>query len=395
VPANDVERISVERLRLIRDIIDNSANTASAYGTKKILVDNFSGNYPGDPWTQLLQAQALYGSQQFSACAEAVHNNLARSPNRMVEAVQSTGIFLRGMCSMKAVTTATGAISERSARLQAAQRDMEAGASRVAEAGINADLADAARVASTMYQAICLFYRGDMATAHDRFIEAARSLTGSQRARALNNAGFAAFVLGRLEDARNDYNQAYEAQPQWLYIRANIAYLDMAEGRVSNALAGFRSVSADLNQRVSSPEDVRLARIMLLKLQHEEGGSLLNANRGYAELLHENSVPTWDFVVDPELRYAFLMHGLSRRIYLGGDYMGLEMFALAHICKAGELASGRPASSERGQVISLLRHDRLILRGRVSRFWLNEPHTGWLSHINRCSSLSERCAVSR
>jgi len=65
-----------------------------------------------------------------------------------------------------------------------------------------------------------------------------------------------------------------------------------------------------------------------LELDHDAGNPIDKINLGYTSLLSKRGGATWEFQADPKVRYAFLIHEVVDRIYLGGDYFGLEMFAL-------------------------------------------------------------------
>jgi tetratricopeptide (TPR) repeat protein len=385
-PSEAIDRNAIARLQRIRDIIDTSANSSATIDTKLALVDNFADNYPDDPWIPLLKAQARYGSSQFTECSELLVGVWPKSAVPSLEATRSTEQFLRGMCEMKAVVVAPrNPVSQRDA-LMHARDDMQSGVDRLLLGSGDHDLMETARISTSIYKAICEFYSGDMKEALRSFRAVAEITSSSQQARARNNAGFAAFVLADFPEARQEYTLAYEAQPKFTYIKANLAYLTLAEGGTSSARKAFTSIADDIDLQRTSPEDVLLSKIMLLELDDDDGVPLETVNTGYATILSAKKAATWEFEPNEDVRYARLIHEVVNKVYLGGDYFGLEMFALTTACRAREAAmEARNDAVDRQSAISSLQNDIQFLTGRVSPKWILMRHLGWFSHLTRCS----------
>jgi Flp pilus assembly protein TadD len=314
------------------------------------------------------------------------------SRNRALEILNGTRLFLRGMCQMKAIVVAPGDPTSQSKRFATANIHMQAGTRRLGRSGATAELVANAQASSHIYRAIGAFYSGNMWDAHRAFKAAAGLSPTGQRARALNNAGFAAFVQARLTDARQDYLQAYEDQPTWPYIKANVAYLDVAEGHTTEALKTFREIARDPAYGISSPQDVRLAEIMMLEL--EQGPTLEETNAGYQRVLRKLGAATWEFERDEKLRYGRLIQEVVNRIYLGGDYFGLEMFALTATCKAAQIVKRAGETGQRDIILKRLENVREALRTRVDDRWLHRSHSGWFSHLNACGHFSQDIALA-
>ena len=238
------------------------------------------------------------------------------------------------MCRLKEAIVSQRAGALETQALNSAAAEMQEAAQRIHLRHGDPDLDRAADNSSTIYRAISRFYAGDMAGAHDAFHAVATAATGEQSARAYNNAGFAAFVLANFDDASKDLDDAYDQRPNWPYIRANRAYLSLALGKVDAAKNAFDEIASDLTLAQNSSQDVALAKIMLLELAHDGGASLDVTNRGYAALLKTKGAATWDDEADARLRYALLVDEVVAHIYLNGDYLGMEMFALTAACKA-------------------------------------------------------------
>lgn len=374
------------RLRRIRDIVDGSANTPATISTKLSLVDNFADAYPDDPWIRLLKAEAQYGVNNFAECVRVLQESPTSSTASTVESIYATEDFFRGVCEMKSIVTAPGSPTSQRDGLMMARANIASGAVRLQATNADQDTKDIARISSTIYSAICEFYSGNMQAALVEFQKVAAITSNGQAARAHNNAGFSAFVPGNFVAARSEYDQAYRAEPTWPYIRANFAYLTLAQGDVASARATFNSIASDLDLQQSSPQDVLLAKLMLIELDQDSGTPMKETDSKYAALLASKGGATWDFEGNDDIRYALLVDETIKKIYLDGDYFGLEMFALSTACKAKTvLSKANPESQEHQAALQNIQSDIDGLRGRVSAVWLTTKHTGWFSHLGQCN----------
>ncbi len=388
-PSGILSNEAISRLNLIRDAIDNAANTPSSIDTKMAVVDNFIDQYPNDPWAVLLRAQAFYSSNQFSDCAKELAAVPGQSTVIELQAIYATEEFFRGICKMKSVVVKPGDSNLQKHLLAEAQADMQRGADRLMNVKTDEGLHEAARIGNVMYRAICDYYSNDMKAAATEFHEAADMTSGSQQARARNNAGFAAFVLGDFTESDKDYSQAYEAQPSFQYIKENLAYLRLAEGETENAKKAFTDIASDVDVARTSPQDAILSKIMLLELDQDAGLSLEQANERYSVLLANKGAANWDYEANAKVRYALLVHEVVRRVYLDGDYFGLEMFALTSACKAKQIVVASSTDArDRALALSDLDGDLEILSTRVYPTWLQTKHKGWFSHLDECSAAS-------
>jgi len=385
-PSNSVSAEALTRLTRIRDIVDSSANSSASISTQLALIGDFADEYSTDPWIELLKQQAHYGSAEYLVCSANTGLPATHFDAPIVMAISSAAGFLRGMCEMKAVVVQQRDPPTQREALIRARDDMVASSTGLQSINVPSELKDTARISTAIYEAICEFYSGDMEAALRSFKAVAEITSGSQQARSLNNAGFAAFVLADFAEAQQEYTRAYEVQPAYPYIRANLAYLMLAEGDNKSARDTFNNIANDVDLQRLSPEDVLLSRIMLLELDHDEGRPLSDVNAGYAAILKARGGPVWEFEEDPRTRYALLVHEVIDRIYLGGDYFGLEMFALTSAYDALNVVSGTPErSSNRGIAVAALENDVQLLRPRVSQKWLVGPHKGWFAHLNSAS----------
>jgi hypothetical protein len=381
-PTNSTESALLARSESIYRILYLSFVEADPNDSKYGLIRYFQDKYSKDPWSNLLEAARYYSLRNYSKCYGSIDRSYLEYINSMgLNSMSATARFFSGICRMRHAMQVgrkaqMGLLGQATSDLISAEQE----SANLKDDGLKA----IAYPSSIIFQGIAHFYSGDFDSAVDTYDRATEISTGSIQARAINAAGFSRLVQGDIASAGGLFLRAFESDPNFPYARSNYGFVLLAENHPEEAEYYFRKNAEDLKLQKESQRDVTLAKLSLATLYDLRGAPLALVNQKYADLLSELNANTYSAVDPPEVRYAYLTREAAKKIYLGGQYYGLEVFALTLLCRAQHrLAYLAPnGNSQAARVV--VANDISELRSRVNPLWLSGRREGWFSSLNDC-----------
>ena len=124
----------------------------------------------------------------------------------------------------------------------------------------------------------------------------------------------------------------------------------LAEGRYDAAREWFVKLTKDKELRRNSLRDVILSEIAIAHIDSEKDKGVPNPN-AYNVPLKEMGIFNYESTDPPLLRLAQIRLALADRIYMNGDYYGLEMLALAMYARAYIEARNLPNNPEAASIV--------------------------------------------
>jgi tetratricopeptide (TPR) repeat protein len=386
-------RLGVERLDLLSEILRLDFLERDVSGTKTLLLQDFMSRYRQDAWEPLLRAANAYGEKRYGDCADI----LEVTPPHPGAPHQTTVDFFRGVCLLKS------SLEQKDAASRETLGDLAVEKFRTAETRLQASTPEGvyrglAWPSSILFQAITHYYKGRIPEALELFRRARDASTGSFRARPLNGLGYLEMSRGHLDEAESALIEAMESDPNYPVARSNYGYVLMDKGEFRKARGLFQKNAADERLKLESHRDVVLAKLAIVHLSELAGASAQEAIDGYAPVLDELKIQTFDGVSPDRLRLAFIHRALARGVYLDKHYYGLEIYALALLTRSSVAARQALAKdksdAKAGNLVTALDADISKTKLLVSADWLNRPRRGWFASIDEHERLTgERPAL--
>lgn len=382
-PQLQAEQDAVRRLQGLHDtlkaiFVENSPQVAT------VRARDIAATYPQDPWASLLLAGAEYSARRYENCTAALSDRYLRDVAEAMKEIYVTARFFRGVCFLRHASVSVG--PQKNRMNQIAHREFslaEAESRRLPDS----DFKDFSLPSSIIFQAIIQFYGGGFEEAVATFRRAFDVGAPDLRARAYNGAGYARFVQGRLDEASSYLNEALSVKPGFPFARSNYGYVLMSDpSRYVDARNNFLANVQDTELQRTSRRDVLLGRLSLIHLSELQNVPLTTIVSEYARLSREVGGNDWISIAPDELRYAYLARELSDRIYLNGQYFGVEILALTFLCRGKSRIRELSLQSNRDAVsFSAELNSRIFnLERTVNPAWLQQPGEGWFSALRTC-----------
>ena len=349
------ERLNIKRLEKIYTFLNFIYIEPDKSENKKLILESFKNEFPGDCWTPILEGLLFYSSEEFEKA------------NNIIGLIDTIGcdhpfietiFFLKGICLLKASKKAItqnnfGIGTELSVKSDESLNQCLT----LMEKRNPSYYFDIAYPSCYIFKGINQFYQKKFDKVEGFYLEASKFGNNSIRARGYNGAGYIHLMKGNFNESEKYFLEALKTDPSFSLSKSNYGYLLLASDKYDKAQHLFAENLNDPSLRLQNYRDVILAKAALINLFALKGNSSDSVYHYYNSLSKDLDLPSFSQIENPSLRMAYINYTLANRVYSDKKYYGLEIFGIVSLSQSYLIVEKCLKSSPNNEVILTLKKD--------------------------------------